>query len=143
MQRSPAGSEQWRRALDIAVGLKATAEALTLPAEQEWLRYVLGEAADAIRSSVLWAATSGPAFPAFDAQQLRQYVVAADATRGDALVASYFVAFAHSEGVIDDAAAERIGRALDDTERQMSAISRELTSLLGFDPYQATAQRQA
>ena len=71
--------------------------------------------------------------------QLRQYVVAADATRGDALVASYFVAFAHSEGVIDGAAAGRIGSALDHIEREMDAISRELTSRLGFDPYQQAA----
>ena len=141
MQQPPglgrySGSEQWRIALDVATELKATADALELPPEQEWLRYVLGEAAYAIRASVLWAATSTPVPPAVDADYLRQYVVAADATRGDAVVASYFVSFAHTEGVIDDATALRIGAALDAIEREMGAISEELTARLGFDPYQ-------
>ena len=141
MQQPPglgrySGSEQWRRALDVATELQAAADALDLTTEQEWLRYVLGEAADAIRGSVLWAATSTPVPPAVDADYLRQYVVAADATRGDAVVASYFVAFAHSEGVIDDATYERIGPALDAIEHEMGAISAELTGRLGFDPYQ-------
>jgi hypothetical protein len=130
------GSEHWRRALAVATELRAVADGLDLVDEQEWLRYVLGEAADAIRSSVLWAATSRPVPPAFDADYLRQYVVAADATRGDALVASYFVAFAQSEGALDEATAGRIGAALDDIEREMDAISRDLTGRLGFDPYQ-------
>src|SRR6185436_3003233 len=129
------GSEQWRRALDVATELKATADALGLPTEQEWLRYVLGESADAIRGSVLWAATSAPVPPAVDADYLRQYVVAADATRGDAVVASYFLSFAHSEGAVDDATFARVGAALDGIEREMERISRELTGRLGFDPY--------
>jgi hypothetical protein len=141
MQQPPglgrySGSEQWRKALDVATELRATADALSLPAEQEWLRYVLGEAADAIRGSVLWAATSTPVSPAVDADYLRQYVVAADATRGDAVVASYFLSFAHSEGAVNDATHERIGAALDAIEREMEGISRELMGRLGFDPYQ-------
>jgi hypothetical protein len=130
------GSEQWRKALDVATELRATADALSVQQEQEWLRYVLGEAADAIRASVLWAATSAPVPPAVDADYIRQYVVAADATRGDAVVASYFLSFAHSEGAVDDATFERTGSALDGIEREMEAISRELTGRLGFDPYQ-------
>jgi len=141
MQQRPglgrySGSEQWRRALDVATELRATADALSLPQEQEWLRYVLGEAADAIRASVLWAATSSPVPPAVDADYLRQYVVAADATRGDAVVASYFLSFAHSEGAVDDATFERTSAALDGIEREMERISRELTGRLGFDPYE-------
>lgn len=143
MQQPPglgrySGSAQWRKALDVATELKATAEAQQLPPEQEWLRYVLGEAADAIRGSVLWAATSTPVSPAVDADYLRQYVVAADATRGGAVVASYFLSFAHSEGAVDDATYERIVAALDAIEREMEGISRELTGRLGFDPYQDT-----
>ena len=130
------GSEQWRKALDVATELKATADALNLAPEQEWLRYVLGEAADAIRGSVLWAATSTPVPPAVDADYLRQYVVAADATRGDAVVASYFLSFAHSEGAVDDATYWRLGPDLNAVEAEMGAISRELTDRLGFDPYQ-------
>lgn len=130
------GSEQWRKALDVATELKATADALDLAPEQEWLRYVLGEGADAIRGSVLWAATSTPVPPAVDADYLRQYVVAADATRGDAVVASYFLSFAHSEGAIDDATYGRLDPALDAIEAEMGAISQELTGRLGFDPYQ-------
>src|SRR5215207_6897510 len=113
------GSEQWRKALDVATELRATADALDLPPEQEWLRYVLGEAADAIRGSVLWAATSTPVPPAMDADYLRQYVVAADATRGDAVVASYFLSFAHSEAAVDDATYERLGPELDAIENAM------------------------
>jgi hypothetical protein len=133
------GSEQWRVALDVATELRANADGLEVPAEQEWLRYVLGEAADAIRASVLWAATSTPVPPAVDADYLRQYVVAADATRGDAVVASYFLSFAHSEGAVDDAMYGRLAPALDAIEREMGAISRELTGRLGFDPYQDKA----
>jgi hypothetical protein len=130
------GSEQWRKALDVATDLKATADALSLAPEQEWLRYVLGEASGAIRGSVLWAATSAPVPPSVDADYLRQYVVAADATRGDAVVASYFLSFAHSQEIIDDTAYARLGPALDAIEAEMGAISRELTGRLGFDPYQ-------
>src|SRR5688500_15477054 len=124
MQQPPglgrySGSEQWRIALDVATELRTTADALDLPPEQEWLRYVLGEAADAIRASVLWAATSTPVSPAVAADYLRQYVVAADATRGDAVVASYFLSFAHSEGAVDDATYGRIAPALDAIEREM------------------------
>jgi hypothetical protein len=140
MQQPGLSSEQWRKALDVATGLKATVEGLRLPPDQEWLRYVLGEAADAMRASVLWAATAGAAPAALDTAQLRQYAVAADATRGDALVASYFVAFAHSQGVIDDEAAQRIGNELAGVEAAMDAISRELTAHLGFDPYQAASK---
>jgi hypothetical protein len=141
MQQPPglgrySGSEQWRKALDVATELKATADALQLSPEQEWLRYVLGEAAEAIRGSVLWAATSSPVPPAVGADYLRQYVVAADATRGDAVVAAYFLSFAHGEGAVDDATYGRLEPALDAIESEMSAISRELTGRLGFDPYQ-------
>ena len=71
-------------------------------------------------------------------EEVSQYVVAADATRGDAVVASYFLSFAHSEGAVDDATFERTGAALDGIEREMEAISRELTGRLGFDPYLGT-----
>jgi hypothetical protein len=138
-------SEAWRKALEIATTLRSTADALHPPPEQEWLRYVISEAADAIRASVLWAATNAEARP--DEQPgvatLRRLVVAADSTRGDALVASYFVAFAHDQGAIDDVTAERLGAGLAAVEASMDAISRELTSRLGFDPYQAKAASQA
>jgi hypothetical protein len=51
-------------------------------------------------------------------------------------VASYFVAFARDQGVIDDATAQRLGRALDAVEAAMDALSRSFASRLGFDPYQ-------
>lgn len=144
MQQPPglghhSGSETWRRALDAAIELKATAEALDLAPEREWLRYVLSQAAEAIRGSVLWAATSSPVLPAVDADYLRQYVVAADATRGDAVVAAYFLSFAHSEGAVDDATYEHLGLELDVIEHEMGVISEELTGRLGFDPYQGEA----
>jgi len=128
-------SEQWRRALDVADTVRATCQQLKLAPEQEWLRQVMTEAADQIRSAVLWAASSASAAEQPERHSLRPYVVAADATRSDAAMASYFLDFLRSERLINEGTAQRVGGQLLEIERGMELLSRRLRQEMGFDPY--------
>jgi DNA-directed RNA polymerase specialized sigma54-like protein len=70
-------------------------------------------------------------------QRLRAHVVAADAARSDASLASYFLNFLNHEGLIDEAKALEVESLLHETELDMADMSQRLTRELGFDPYAA------
>jgi len=128
------GSDEWRRALSVAESVKQTALGLQLEPKSEWLRQVIKEAAEQMRAAVLWAAAQdAPAGRSRDA--LRPLIVAADATRSDAALASYFLAFLRHEGLMPEDTASDVARQLDQTESGMDALSRELREELGFEPY--------
>jgi hypothetical protein len=130
-------SDEWRRALSVADAVKQTASALQLEAKSEWLRQVLNEAADQMRAAVLWAAAQGsPAGKSHEA--LRPLIIAADAARSDASLASYFVSFLTKQNLIEPTAAVRIASELRDIEGGMETLSRHLRQELGFDPYEAS-----
>jgi hypothetical protein len=130
-------SDEWRRALGVADAVKQAAAALHLEAKSEWLRQVLNEAADQMRAAVLWAASQGsPAGKSREA--LRPLIIAADAARSDASLASYFVSFLTNQKLIEDAAADQMASQLRETEAGMELLSRHLREELGFDPYEAS-----
>jgi len=126
-------SGEWRRALDVSEMLIKTASELELEPRREWLRQVINEAASQLRAAVLWAASQGITEEGM--QRLRSHVVAADAARGDASLASYFLNFLNSEGLIDQAKAVEVESLLHATELEMADLSRRLMRELGFDPY--------
>jgi hypothetical protein len=128
-------SDEWHRALTVAEAVKQTASGLQLQPRHAWLRQVLNEAADQMRSAVLWAAQQG-APDVQNRHRLRPLVVAADATRSDASLASYFLSFLRHEGLIDEARARDMASQLSDIELSMTALSEQLRSDLGFDPYE-------
>jgi hypothetical protein len=68
-------------------------------------------------------------------QRLRSHVVAADAARSDASLASDFLNFLNGEGLIDKDKAFEVETLLHDTEVDMADMSQRLTRELGFDPY--------
>src|SRR4051794_15894198 len=104
-------SDEWRRALGVADAVKQTASALQLEPKSEWLRQVLNEAADQMRAAVLWAASQGsPEDRTHEA--LRPLIIAADAARSDASLASYFLSFLTHEHLIEDATADRLATQL-------------------------------
>jgi len=114
--------------------MRTTSE-LELEPRREWLRQVMNEAATQLRAAVLWAASQGVTEDGV--QRLRSHVVAADAARSDASLASYFLNFLKCEGLIDEAKAFEIESLLHETELDMAALSQRLTQELGFDPYAA------
>jgi hypothetical protein len=126
-------SGEWRRALQASERLIRTTSELELEPGREWLRQVITEAAGQLRAAVLWAASQGVAEEGV--QRLRSHVIAADAARGDASLASYFLNFLSGEGVIDEAKALEVESLLHETELDMAELSRRLTRELGFDPY--------
>jgi hypothetical protein len=126
-------SGEWRRALDVSERLISTTRELELDPRREWLRQVMNEAATQLRAAVLWAAAQGVTEEG--TRRLRSHVVAADAARSDASLASYFLNFLNREGLIDGAKALEVEALLHQTELDMAAISERLTQELGFDPY--------
>jgi hypothetical protein len=128
-------SGEWRRALEVSERLIKTTGELELEPGREWLRQVMNEAASQLRAAVLWAASQGVTKEGV--QRLRSHVVAADAARSDASLASYFLNFLNSEGLIDQAKALEVEALLHETELDMAALSQRLTEELGFDPYAA------
>ena len=131
--RSVNTSGEWRRALDVSERLISTTRELELEPRREWLRQVMNEAATQLRAAVLWAAAQGVTEEG--TQRLRSHVVAADAARSDASLASYFLNFLNREGLIDAARALEVEALLHQTELEMAGISQRLTQELGFDPY--------
>lgn len=134
MERRTANTTgEWRRALEVSDRLIRTTRELELGPRTEWLRQVIDEAASQLRAAVLWAASQGVTEEGV--QRLRSHVVAADAARSDASLASYFLNFLNCEGLIDGAEAIEVERLLHQTELDMAAISERLMRELGFDPY--------
>jgi len=125
-------SGEWRRALEVSERLIKTTGELELEPRREWVRQVLKEAASQLRAAVL-AASQGVTEEGV--QRLRSHVVAADAARSDASLASYFLNFLNSEGLIDTAQAFEVEALLHRTELDMAEMSERLTRELGFDPY--------
>jgi hypothetical protein len=126
---------EWRRALEVSDSLINTTRELELDPHTEWLRQVMHEAASQLRASVLWAASQGVADKG--GHTLRAHVIAADAARSGASLASYFLNFLNNEGLIDHAKAFEVESLLHETEVDMAEMSRALTQELGFDPYAA------
>jgi hypothetical protein len=124
---------EWRRALELSERLIRTTSELELEPRSEWLRQVLNEAATQLRAAVLWAASQGVTEEGV--QRLRSHVVAADAARSDASLASYFLNFLNCEGLIETSKALEVESMLHETELDMADMSRRLTQELGFDPY--------
>ena len=133
--RSVNTSGEWRRALEVSDRLIRTTSELELEPRREWLRQVMNEAATQLRAAVLWAASQGVTEQGI--QRLRSHVVAADAARSDASLASYFLNFLNCEGLIEEAKALEVESLLHQTELDMAAMSQRLTQELGFDPYAA------
>ena len=133
--RSPSTNGEWRRALEVSERLIKTTSELELEPRSEWLRQVMNEAASQLRAAVLWAASQGVTEEG--ARRLRSHVVAADAARSDASLASYFLNFLNGQGLIDKAQALEVESLLHETELDMAAMSERLTRELGFDPYAA------
>src|SRR5215470_1501628 len=133
--RSVNTSGEWRRALEVSERLIETTRELELEPRSEWLRQVMNEAASQLRAAVLWAASQGVTEEGV--QRLRSHVVAADAARSDASLASYFLNFLNREGLIDQAKALEIESMLHETELDMDDMSQRLTRELGVDPYAA------
>jgi hypothetical protein len=131
--RSVNTSGEWRRALEVSDRLISTTRELELEPRSEWLRQVMNEAASQLRAAVLWAASQGVTEQGV--QRLRSHVVAADAARSDASLASYFLNFLNGEGLIDESKALEVESLLHQTELDMADMSRRLTQELGFDPY--------
>jgi hypothetical protein len=132
-RRSVNTSGEWRRALEVSETLINTISQLKLEPRREWLRQVINEAASQLRAAVLWAASQGVTEQGV--QRLRSHVIAADAARSDASLASYFLSFLNSEGLIDEAQAFEVESLLRQTELDMADLSQRLTRELGFDPY--------
>jgi hypothetical protein len=132
-RRSVNTSGEWRRALEVSERLMRTTRELELEPRSEWLRQVMNEAASQLRAAVLWAASQGVTEEGV--HRLRSHVVAADAARSDASLASYFLNFLNCEGLIDEAKALEVESLLHQTELDMADMSRRLTRELGFDPY--------
>jgi DNA-directed RNA polymerase specialized sigma54-like protein len=126
-------SGEWRRALDVSERLMRTTSELELEPRTEWLRQVMNEAASQLRAAVLWAASQG--LTEDGVQRVRSHVVAADAARSDASLASYFLNFLNREGLIEEAKALEVESLLQQTEIDMAEMSQRLTRELGFDPY--------
>ena len=125
--RDYARHPEWRMAFDVAAIVKATSLALNLSSEHEWLRFVLIETADNMRNAVLWAATG----KTDDESSSRGYrrtelVIAADAARGDAVIASYCLAFMRSQGLIDEGLADPVSERLDQLEDQLHQLAQDL-----------------
>jgi hypothetical protein len=136
-QQSLNTSGEWRRALEVSDRLIRTTGELELEPRSEWLRQVMNEAASQLRAAVLWAVSQGVTEEGVE--RLRSHVVAADAARSDASLASYFLNFLQGEGLIDGAKAQEVELLLRQTELEMAAISQRLTRELGFDPYASHA----
>ena len=134
-RRSVNTSGEWRRALDVSERLMRTTSELELEPRREWLRQVMNEAASQLRAAVLWAASQGVTEEGV--QRLRSHVVAADAARSDASLASYFLNYLGCEGLIDKAKALELETLLHATELEMADMSQRLTRELGFDAYAA------
>jgi hypothetical protein len=132
-------SGEWRRALEVSETLIKTTSELELDPRREWVRQVMNEAASQLRAAVLWATSQGVTEEGV--QRLRSHVVAADAARGDASLASYFLNFLNSEGLIDQARAREVESMLRQTELEMADMSQRLTQELGFDPYVSYSAR--
>ena len=133
-QSSHTASDEWRRALSVAETVKQTASGLQLEPKHAWLRQVLDEAAEQMRNAVLWAAQQ--AMPdATSREAVRPLIVAADATRSDAALASYFLSFLKHEHLIAEDTAVSVAQQLEDVESGMDALSRSLRDMAGVDPY--------
>jgi hypothetical protein len=128
-------SDEWRRALGVAETVKQTAIGLTLEPKHAWLGQVVNEAADQMRNAVLWAASQGSPSGA-TRESLRPLIIAADAARSDASLASYFLSFLRHEDLIASDRARDIASQLQDVELRMDALSRHLRTELGFEPYE-------
>jgi hypothetical protein len=126
---------EWRRALEVSEKLIETTRQLELEPRREWLRQVIDESANQLRAAALWAASQGVTEEGV--QRLRSHVIAADAARSDASLASYFLSFLKAEALIDEARAVEVESLLHATERDMAEMSQRLTQELGFDPYAA------
>jgi hypothetical protein len=135
VQASYSTSDEWRRALRVADAIKETCRGLDLAPRMEWLRQVLSESADQMRSAVLWAASQGST-EGKTRDALRPLIVAADAARSDAALASYFLSFLSHEQLVAEPKAGLLASQLDDIEKGMDALSRRLRDELGFDPYE-------
>ena len=133
-ETSYARSDEWGRALNVAETVKQTAAALQLEPRHAWLRQVLDETAGQMRAAVLWAARQVVPDRA-KREGLRPLIVAADATRSDAALASYFVSFLKNERLIADDTAAIVSQQLHDVESGMDTLSRNLRDRAGFDPY--------
>ena len=128
-------SDEWRRALSVAETVKQTADGLDLEPRHAWLRQVMNEAAGQMRNAVLWAASQGS--PAgMNREALRPLIIAADAARSDASLASYFLSFLTHENLIAGVTADDVASQLQDVELRMDALSRHLRHELGFEPYE-------
>jgi hypothetical protein len=136
-RRSLNTSGEWRRALEVSDRLMQTTRDLELEPRREWVRQVMNEAASQLRAAVLWAAAQGVTEEGV--QRLRSHVVAADAARSDASLASYFLNFLNGEGLIDKEKAFEVETLLHETEVDMANMSQRLTRELGFDPYASSS----
>jgi len=137
----PYHTDEWRHALAVAEAVKESARDLTLEPQMEWLRQVIGEAADQMRAAVLWAASQSPPDPASHSTAgLRPLIIAADAARSDAALASYFLSFLSHERLLCDGEAQTVVQELQAVEAEMDALSRQMRTELGFDPYTAPGE---
>ena len=128
-------SDAWRRALSVADAIKQTVQGLNLKPQHAWLSQVMNEAADQMRAAVLWAAAH--ATPDKGSRDgLRPLVVAADAARSDAALASYFLSFLSHERLISSDLADSVASELTEVEHAMDTLSRRIRVDLGFDPYE-------
>lgn len=118
---------EWRMAFEVARLVKETSQSLQLAADREWLQFVLGETAENMRNAVIWAATGDPADESAPREHRRtELVVAADAARGDAVIASYCLDFMRSEELIDEELADSVRGRLNELEGRLNDLSRGL-----------------
>jgi hypothetical protein len=132
------GGDEWQSALGVADTVRRTCRELQLSPGREWVRQVMSEAADQMRTAVLWA-TSHDVPQQSKPETVRPYIVAADATRSDAAMVSYFLNFLRYEHLVNEGMAEDMNRRLQAIEQGMDLLSRNLRQELGFDPYEAVA----
>jgi hypothetical protein len=117
---------EWQAALDVADVLEVTCAGLKLDYDREWLRSVLMRVVSELRDSVIWVLEAGSTrADRSDTEARADFVVAADAARGSAVLASYCLDFMSGENLITQDIGE-LSRHLLEVEAQLRSLAQRL-----------------
>jgi len=114
---------EWHALAGVSARLKQASVELTLPADKEWLRYVLNEIADQMMTTIRWAADTSPSpGEGSEAPHPDAYIVPADAARSDVVVALYCLDFLRSEGLIEERAGVELNASLSELQASLEGL---------------------
>jgi hypothetical protein len=117
---------EWNLLANASRQIKETSANLKLSEDREWLRFVLGEVADQMVSTIRWAEDIAQRTVGDAPDEYAVYIVPYDAARSDVVVATYCLDFMLAEGLVDQASGTELRDSLKDLQKSLETLLQSL-----------------